>query len=241
MTEAEQGELDDRYYHALMVFVRICRGDDRLEGANPSLRRRLVRSHLGSVATDFNIDRAKLGALVIDMMSGENPRAGIASLPVSNVKPAGILEPTEPGKYAGDIFFGDPKDLTRGTHLWCNGYEGWKYLADPEQRMTTMVYAKPEDPDFDATSARMGYDGMVRATTRMIDGLRYEFGIVDMSESNALGSEATPWAVVVHQDCDPDAPDQGASSRNDHATYELALADFEEEIRNAEAKRPFGI
>lgn len=97
-----------------------------------------------------------------------------------------------------------------------------------------------EDEDFAATSARMGYDNMARATTRVVNGIRYEFGVVDLTGS-ALAVPGRPWAVIVHQDCDPDDPCRGYSGREDFASYDEALSSFNEEIGNVLCDRRIGL
>lgn len=41
-----------------------------------------------------------------------------------------LAQPTEPGGFLGDIFFGDPENTTRGTHRWGGGDIGWESLPD---------------------------------------------------------------------------------------------------------------
>lgn len=59
--------------------------------------------------------------------------------------------------------------------------------------------------EIEATKARMGYDGMLKAKGVVVDGLTYEVGLV------APGDVYKGYAVIVHNDCDPDHPDQGSS------------------------------
>lgn len=40
--------------------------------------------------------------------------------------------PSEPGGFAGDIFFGDPNNSTRGTHRW----DGSQWVELPDERVT---------------------------------------------------------------------------------------------------------
>lgn len=65
--------------------------------------------------------------------------------------------------------------------------------------------AKGIADEIEATKARMGYDGMLRAKGLVVDGLTYEVGLV------APNGIYKGYAVIVHNDCDPDNPTQGSS------------------------------
>lgn len=57
------------------------------------------------------------------------------------------------------------------------------------------------------TAERMGYEGVVAATTLMDRVLAIEFALVPPGQ-HISGSE---WVVIIHSGCDPENPDHGSS------------------------------
>ena len=94
--------------------------------------------------------------------------------------------------------------------------------TDTEFGTRLMQAAGDPDNDFAATSARMGYAKMVRATTVHADEPRLEIGLARDGRS-----VDRRWIVVEHSGCDPERPDRGCSGLDDFADFGEALAAYE--------------
>ncbi len=57
---------------------------------------------------------------------------------------------------------------------------------------------------------RMGYEGIVAATSVDADGLLIEFALIPPEDPNGPG-HYHEWTIAIHQDCDPDEPSRGTS------------------------------
>jgi hypothetical protein len=61
-----------------------------------------------------------------------------------------------------------------------------------------------------AVAARMGHEEAVAATSIDAKGILVEFALLPPEDSNGKPFQRE-WVVAIHQDCDPDKPEQGTS------------------------------
>jgi hypothetical protein len=88
---------------------------------------------------------------------------------------------------------------------------------------------------------RMGYEGIVAATSVDSDGLLIEFALIAPEDPNGVG-HYREWTIAIHQDCDPDEPSRGtsglASYGPDRSEAERQYLEAIDELKAEIAARP---